>query len=153
MNLRKYLLIATLAACPLASAETASAQCGGGYCGGLGLGAYADVGRLYNLLDREVPHFAAFPPVYYSNPVPRTYGHSPFAYLPSHVTPAYAAPAPLAIDNPFVKNSLTSTESQSKEEPSPDQTTSVKAQTPPLAIVNPFFKESAGPMLQVSLLQ
>jgi len=153
MNLRKYLLIAALAACPLGSAETASAECGGlggGYgAGGCGLGAYADVGNLYGLMSRNVPHFAAFPPVYYSYPVPRTYGHSPFAYLPSHVTPAYAAPAPLAIDNPYVKNSLTSSESESKAEPSPDQTTSVK----PLEILNPFATGSAGPMLQASLLQ
>jgi hypothetical protein len=50
------------------------------------------------------PYFAIHPPVYYSYPVPRTYGYSPFAY-PSYVmTPEIAAPAkPAMFENPHVK--------------------------------------------------
>jgi hypothetical protein len=72
-----------------------------------------------------IPYFSLFPPVYYSYPVPRTYGYSPFAYPPGFVTPSpqlaraaitqnsYAMSGgaepvaqqrrpPLRIDNPFV---------------------------------------------------
>jgi hypothetical protein len=76
------------------------------------------------------PYFALHPPVYYSAPIPRTYGYSPFAYpcdvmtpelqfgepvvQPSTMTNPYVAPpaggatdgqtahAPLRIVNPFV---------------------------------------------------
>jgi hypothetical protein len=30
----------------------------------------------------RLPHYTLFPPVYYSHPVPRTYGYNPFASLP-----------------------------------------------------------------------
>lgn len=75
------------------------------------------------------PYFALHPPVYYSVPVPRTYGYSPYAYPASMVTPevvrepevivnphvesparmdrprqaSHATQSPLAIDNPFVR--------------------------------------------------
>lgn len=38
---------------------------------------------------RGIPHFAAFPPVYYSHVVPRPYGYSPYAYVPGVVTPSF----------------------------------------------------------------
>jgi hypothetical protein len=38
---------------------------------------------------RGIPHFAAFPPVYYSHIVPRPYGYSPYAYVPGVVTPSF----------------------------------------------------------------
>ena len=63
-----------LAAVPAAKAQNCGY--GGGGCWDNGYG------WLYNTLRYEVPHFAAFPPVYYSEPVPRTYGYSPFAYRP-----------------------------------------------------------------------
>jgi len=51
------------------------------------------------------PYFAIHPPVYYSQPVPRTYGYSPFAYGPCVMTPEVAAPtpAPKTIINPHVE--------------------------------------------------
>ncbi len=58
--------------------------------------------RLY---PRErLPHFALYPPVYYSLPVPRPYGHSPFAYPPGYLTPkpAPVSVQPVTILNPFV---------------------------------------------------
>lgn len=75
-----------------------------------------------------IPYFSRHPPVYYSYPVPRAYGFSPYAYPPGTPTPellplrpavfrtsphrAAASttttveqphPAPLRIKNPFVK--------------------------------------------------
>lgn len=159
MSFRKVLVVAALAVCPLAATEKAQAQFGGAQCGGFGafgLGAYADVGNLYRVLSQNVPYYSAFPPVYYSYPVPRTYGHSPFAYLPTHVTPEYAAPAPLAIDNPYVNGSQTAAPDSQAEKPSLDQTTSTQPRVEPLAIINPYATPSAkaidGPVLQATYM-
>src|SRR5436305_2234169 len=63
---------------------------------GLGFGGVAfgggddygwDVSELYRQLYNNLPYFALHPPVYYSYPVPRTYGYSPFAYGPEVMTP------------------------------------------------------------------
>jgi hypothetical protein len=78
-------LLALALVCGLAAGEV-QAQCGG-MCGtGYGWG-YWDIGRLYHVLSQNVPYYAAFPPVYYSVPVPRSYGYSPFAYPPGTMTP------------------------------------------------------------------
>jgi hypothetical protein len=57
----------------------------------------------------RVPYFALYPPVYYSQVTPRSYGQSPFAYpaIPPATEAAVAqtAPpqsAPLRITNPYV---------------------------------------------------
>lgn len=154
MSFRKVLVVAALAVCPLAATEKAHAQCGG--FGAFGLGAYADVGNLYRVLSQNVPYYSAFPPVYYSYPVPRTYGYSPFAYLPTHVTPEYAAPAPLAIDNPYVKGSQTAAADSQADKPSLDQTTNTQRRIEPLAIVNPYATPSVkaidGPVLQATYM-
>ena len=80
-------------------ASQASAQFGPG---GYGLGFYNYNGN-DNGGDYRIPYYALYPPVYYSYPVARTYGYSPFAYPPGTITPA-AAPKVAAIDyvNPFV---------------------------------------------------
>ena len=44
--------------------------------GGVGCGVNFPFG-LYGSRMNEVPYFSMFPPVYYSLPVPRTYGWSP----------------------------------------------------------------------------
>lgn len=49
------------------------------------------------------PYFALHPPVYYSMPVPRTYGYSPYAYPGTVQTPEIVAPTPEMIENPHVK--------------------------------------------------
>ena len=48
------------------------------------------------------PYFSLHPPVYYSRPVARTYGYSPYAYPPQTRTPELAPPAPKVIQNRFV---------------------------------------------------
>ena len=42
----------------------------------------------WSVYGREhIPYFALHPPVYYSYPVPRAYGFSPYAYPPGTTTP------------------------------------------------------------------
>lgn len=78
----------------------------------------------------SVPFYALHPPVYYSHPVPRPYGYSPFAYPPGTPTPEVVAPQPLTIQNPFVP--------QPTSQPvKPERTAAL-----PLRIRNPFVAQS-----------
>ncbi len=113
---------------------TESAQAGHGLHGGYGYGAY-DVGRLYRVLAENVPHYAAFPPVYYSVPVPRTYGYSPFAYPPGVKTPEIVDDAkPVEIINPHFQPTSTS-----EPEDKTDQVTETSNSVQPLVVVNPYI--------------
>ena len=71
-----------------------------------GFDGYGNGGSCYpyfGIDDREVPFYALFPPVYYSYPVPRTYGYSPFAYPPGVETPPIVnETGPKEIINPYV---------------------------------------------------
>jgi hypothetical protein len=63
------------------------AEAGGPYagCGHAGIPFYYP---FYAQYGREhIPYFALHPPVYYSYPLPRTYGYSPFAYPFGSPTP------------------------------------------------------------------
>jgi hypothetical protein len=126
---RGLLVLAVLAAA-LGCCQSAQAQgIGyGGYGGFFGFNAGAGP---YNLYDNErvVPHFALYPPVYYSVPVPRTYGWSPFAYPPGVPTPDATPPAPSDVQNPHVPK---------KTSTAPTNRT---AQAP-LVIENPYFVSS-----------
>lgn len=69
----------------------------------------------------QLPHYALFPPVYYSHPVPRTYGHNPFANLPELKTILeIQSVGPALVRNPWVRSAA---------EPSADG---------PLVVRNPF---------------
>ncbi|TWT89707.1 hypothetical protein Mal64_00860 [Pseudobythopirellula maris] len=133
------LALFALAAAGLAAPE---AQAYDG-CGGYGYGY--GIGGVYRSLDypteRRVPYFAAHPPVYYSQPVPRTYGHSPFAYPPHFRTPEIEAPAvkPLQISNPYVTG-------DSEAKPESKQLIRHQSTTAPtpLVIVNPYVSSSAS---------
>jgi hypothetical protein len=97
------------------------------------------MGQLYNSLEYRVPYFAAHPPVYYSYPVPRTYGHSPFAYPPHFRTPEIVAePVALEISNPYVLPKRDASEAIEPER-------SVQTQTAPepLVIHNPYVTQGA----------
>jgi len=73
---------------------------GWGGCPG-GVGGYVPW-----LLDMErLPYFALHPPVYYSHPVPRTYGYSPFASLPDLTIFESLQAQPLPIRNPYAVSS------------------------------------------------
>ncbi len=89
------------AACSL-SGSMAQAQ-GWGIYNGWG-GNLTGLPYNYFQNQQELPYFSKFPPVYYSYPVARTYGYSPFAYPPGTMTPEIeGGPAPPAqIINPYV---------------------------------------------------
>ncbi|MBI1903993.1 MAG: hypothetical protein HYS13_23070 [Planctomycetia bacterium] len=78
----------------------------------------------------HVPYYALHPPVYYSYPVPRTYGYSPFAYPPGTMTPELQIREvkPKVIENPHVPQA---------EKTSTDRTAAAR----PKVIVNPYFND------------
>ena len=82
----------------------------------------------------SVPHFALYPPVYYSYPEPRTYGYSPFASPPEAAVAEETAPVePLLVRNPYVPQSVSSA---ADETPAANQ---------PLVVQNPYVAHpSAG---------
>lgn len=91
--------------------------------------------------DRQIPYFAEHPPVYYSYPVPRTYGYSPYAYLPNVMTPTLEFDAePLSIDNPYVPQRTEPLPSPA----SPHQQTATAIEVEPLVIVNPYVNSPAS---------
>lgn len=152
MILRRLVLALLLvAALGAVAAPRANAQYGGCGAGFGGFGGYWDIGRLYGVLAQNVPYYAAFPPVYYSVPVPRTYGYSPFAYPPGVMTPEVEMVEPLAIDNPYVTEAPQSATVNPTPEPPADRTTSVAPQQPrPLVVNNPFVRQSAPAAAYVS---
>lgn len=97
-------------------------------------GAYGLYGNRVN----EVPYFAMFPPVYYSLPVPRSYGWSPFAYPPGTMTPNVEVPQPQAIINPHVPQP----DCQPSTTKSTTRTTGYEAPQPK-EIINPFVKSAS----------
>ena len=121
----------------LASVPAAKAQ----NCGYGGGGWDNGYGWLYNTLRYEVPHFAAFPPVYYSEPVPRTYGYSPFAYPPGVMTPEIVGEAqPITINNPYVPASKTASPPPAADSNS-DRAAAVSRTVEPLVVVNPYVTQ------------
>jgi hypothetical protein len=117
-----YLLCALALIASSSSLAEAQYPCGGWYHG-----------YIHGSIARGLPpYFSLFPPVYYSCPVPRTYGYSPFAYPPGTPTPEiHVEPAQAKVMiNPFVpRNEVT--------RPATDQT----AQGP-LTLINPFVEAS-----------
>jgi hypothetical protein len=110
-----------------------------GFGRGFGSGVFvddddSDFADLYRELLDNVPYFALHPPVYYSHPVPRTYGYSPFAYGPWVMTPDAAhAPQPLTIINPYVPDA-----NQKSAIEASDRSTAISTQPEPLVIINPY---------------
>lgn len=111
---------------------------GRGFSRGFAFGAFADddsdFADLYRELLNNVPYFALHPPVYYSYPVPRTYGYSPFAYPPSVMTPEVAPSQPLEIINPHVPSNGETTPAQDVS----DRSVNAGPQPQSLVIINPF---------------
>lgn len=130
-----------------ANAQVSGVGFGGGHFDGLGVG----IGGLYRSLDypteRRVPYFAARPPVYYSMPVPRTYGYSPFAYSPFEVTPPIAPEVkPIIIENPHTKadadsDAVRSTSGRTDRSVSAPAGQIVVTKRGPLTILNPFVHQ------------
>ena len=114
------------------SSVEASAQVGGGSpflaYGFFGNGLYGQ------LSGQSPPFYALFPPVYYSAPVPRPYGYSPFAYPPGFTTPEVEPIQAKQIINPYVPSKPVT--------PSSDRTAMA-----PKVIVNPFVARRSPPAL------
>ena len=110
---------------------------GNGLAFGFGGGGYSDIygyAELYRELYNNLPYFALHPPVYYSVPVPRTYGYSPFAYPGDIMTPEIVAPVqPVTIINPHVKSGP-----ESPATPAKDKAAASQREVQPLVINNPF---------------
>ena len=81
MNAKKTLLMVAVAAVLLCVCGEALAENGPAY----GCYAWALPPSIY--VNDYIPYYAAHPPVYYSYPVPRPYGFSPYAYPPGTMTP------------------------------------------------------------------
>jgi hypothetical protein len=87
MKIARLVLFA--AGMALAGAGSVHAQYPYGWSNDGGAAGYYGTGMLYHpRLVPTPPYFALHPPVYYSCPVPRTYGYSPFAYPGYMETPA-----------------------------------------------------------------
>ena len=88
------------------------------------------------VVPESIPYFAQFPPVYYSHPVPRPYGWSPYAYPPGVLTPE-PEPVPQVMLNPFVPRGP---DSKRLKKPAENLTA-----RPALRIVNPYVVQSTSP--------
>jgi hypothetical protein len=138
MRSKSFLIVAVLCSLGLGlTSSNASAQfpCYGGFGGYWG-------GFFNRYSDQNPPYFAMFPPVYYSVPVARTYGYSPFAYPPGVMTPEVQIEVPATIMNPFVapKNELP------KGEPTPADNSSHRSASIGMPkrvqlVVNPYVIE------------
>ena len=146
MKTQLVILLVMLAAVFVA-APAATAQGNNGCFGGSGWGY--DLGYLYNSLDYNVPYFAAHPPVYYSYPVPRTYGYSPFAYPPHVMTPdvVMSEAHPVQIINPYVPSSKQ--DSAAGQDQSAATAPQTNSQPQPLVIINPYVA-GAGSIAKAS---
>ena len=136
-------LVAVVAAAAALVAETASAQDVQvrHYLSDYGMGGWE---RPYaSSRIPTPPYFALHPPVYYSYPVPRTYGYTPWAY-PSYVmTPEIKAPVePAVYDNPYVE--------QQAQPAAATKSASLKTSGPPV-IENPHVGQPAVRSASVSI--
>ena len=126
--LQMALLVAAAAAL-LATTETAQAANGCGGCG-YGDGYYYGFYRRNLQTDQLPPYFSQFPPVYYSDIIPRPYGWSPFALRPHEFnTLPEVAPKPVMIKNPYVDG---------KANPEAEAEDDRTAATSPRVILNPY---------------
>ena len=134
MNAKKLLLVvaAIAALCVIPSVT----QAANGFCG-YGFGGWGYTGYTAEY----VPYYAMHPPVYYSYPVPRAYGWSPFAYPPGTMTPEIlGAIQAQEVINPHVpqKEGTSATPMSTN-----NKTTQAKESTGPTpqVVINPFVKD------------
>lgn len=103
----------------------------GGYYGAVTPWDYS--GRTYERISRNIPYFALHPPVYYSRPVPRTYGYSPFALFPGMIPPQSEVGSWLSAPSPYTLQM------------SAGAMNSYQAVSKPLRIVNPYVAKPGDP--------
>ncbi|HJS09283.1 MAG TPA: hypothetical protein VJ809_16565 [Pirellulales bacterium] len=126
MMKKLVLIVAAIAAACLVQ-ETAKAD----HCGMWGMPWYTGYSREY------IPYYSMHPPVYYSYPVPRAYGWSPWAYPPGTMTPEILGEmtGPQEIINPHVPPAP-----EAKPTSTNNKTTQHRAQQGPIpqVVLNPF---------------
>jgi hypothetical protein len=130
-------VVSTASLASTMSARAQSPYCGGGW-GGCGINFPFG---LYGNRVNDVPYFSMFPPVYYSMPIPRTYGWSPFAYPPGTMTPEIEPATPQDLINPYVPQ-----QNDSKKEGKPAQATAARTASynPPVpqVLINPYVNQT-----------
>ena len=115
--------------------SSAQAQVGANSRYSLGYG-FLSTGPYYNLYGGEsIPYYSLYPPVYYSAPVPRTYGYSPFAYPPGIMTPDIECAPAATIPNPHVPQKAAGAKTER---------TAAMRHTAPKMIYNPFVEQPHG---------
>ena len=127
MNLKQILLVA--GALTVAVAFTSSASAIDQY-GFVLNGNYGGLPRAYNYRVPTPPYFAVHPPVYYSHPVSRPYGLSPYAWPATPRNFARVQQPPRMVHNPFTP--------QTKSRVQRDAV----ATSQPQMIFNPFVTEA-----------
>jgi hypothetical protein len=102
MGLRRTIWLVLAALVALSIANTALAA-NGPYYGyaGYGYGAWWYGFPLKTVVNSTLPYYSVFPPVYYSYPVARPYGYSPYAYPPGTPTPSKHVSAPVKVRNVY----------------------------------------------------
>lgn len=90
--------------------------------------------------DPILPYYSLYPPVYYSAPVPRPYGFSPFA-LPPGMQPAEGIPVPAAEPELTINPYFKPNQSELDEEAPSNQQTVAK----PQFIKNPYYVKELTP--------
>ncbi len=128
--MRRAILICGFSLLAFTGVNQATADDYGTFSGLPGLYGYGFSGNLYGLGRIPVPpYFSLHPPVYYSEPVARPYGLSPFAHRSAPIEVHRTKPT--MITNPFVHESPADQPAEAK--PHEDQVTS-RAEV----IINPF---------------
>jgi len=132
MMKKLVLIVAAVAAVCLVQATVKADNC----CGG-GLGGWGGFAPWYTGYTREyIPYYSMHPPVYYSYPVPRPYGYSPWAYPPGTMTPEILGEitGPKEIINPHVPAP------EAKPTSTSNKTAAVRANLGPVpqVVINPF---------------
>ena len=98
-----WVLLVLLAIAVLPNVATAAH---GPYFAWGGFAPWTYVPRTVYTMERR-PYFAVNPPVYYSYPVARPYGHYPFPYLLAPPSRNVVAPQPVVVRNPYVPEPTT----------------------------------------------
>lgn len=125
-------LAATVASCFLL-AEESFAQHPYGYPGNFHYNRYLE--HLFRS-DRLIPYFAEHPPVYYSRPVARPYGYSPYAYPACACGRSYESHDAEFVPNPYGGETVPPEEKSDAEE------TSARHGAPrPLVVFNPYVQQ------------
>lgn len=107
--MRNFIFVAALAVAGVATAL----QCSEARAGWPYTGCYGGFGEYSIYSTESIPFYWRYSPVYYSMPVPRSYGYSPYAYPPGVQTPEVIIEPEMTI-NPFVPRNDSSAEPTSK---------------------------------------